>query len=69
DYFRIWTRRLISLELIRDAWKVHFPYFPYEKYSQKIEIIYNEAMKHEVSRKDLEKYVLDKLVHSISSNK
>ncbi len=69
DYFRVWTRRLISLELIRAAWRVHFPYFPYEKYSQKIEIIYNEAIKLEIPRKDLEKYVLDRLVHGISSDK
>ena len=32
--------------------------------------VYHKVIKeHEVSRKDLEKYVLDKLVHSISSNK
>ena len=69
DYFRVWTRRLISLELIRAAWRVHFPYFPYEKYSQKIEIIYNEAIKLEIPRKDIEKYVLDRLVHGVSSDK
>ncbi len=64
DAFRIWARKMKSKELIEIAWKNHFPYFPYEKYSRKIEEIYNEAMKDEVSRKDLEKYVLDKLVAS-----
>lgn len=67
DYFKVRARKSISKELIKKAWKMHFPYFPYDKYSQKIEIIYNEAMKNEISRKELEKYVLDKLVSTISS--
>ncbi|CAM2734226.1 membrane protein [Campylobacter hyointestinalis] len=67
DYFKIWARKSMSKELIMRAWKVHFPYFPYDKYSQKIEIIYNEAIKKEIPKKDLEKYVLDQLVLSVSS--
>ena len=35
----------------------------------KADIYLKITKEHEVSRKDLEKYVLDKLVHSISSNK
>ncbi|ANE35614.1 putative membrane protein [Campylobacter iguaniorum] len=69
DFFKIWARKSISKELIEKAWKVHFPYFPYEKYSSKIEIIYNEAIKKEIPKKDLEKYVLDQLVLSVSSEK
>lgn len=67
DVFKIWARKEISKNCLQNAWKTHFPYFPYEKYSQKIEAIYNEAMKNEVTRRDLEKYVLDKLVSSISN--
>lgn len=62
DMFKIWTRKAISKKLIKEAWAVHFPYFPYEKYSTKVEMIYNEAVKNEITRKDLEKYVLEKLV-------
>lgn len=62
NFFRAWIRDAITKQLIKKAWQVHFPYFPYEKYSEKIEIIYNEAMKKEVQKKDLEKYVLDNLI-------
>jgi len=60
--FKIWARREKSGELIRRAWSVHFPYFSYEKYSTKVEMIYNEAVKNEIPRKDLEQYVLERLV-------
>ena len=62
DMFKIWARKAISKELIKKAWVVHFPYFPYEKYSTRVEMIYNEAIKNEIPRKDLEKYVLERLV-------
>lgn len=62
DMFKIWARKAISKELIKKAWAIHFPYFPYEKYSTRVEMIYNEATKNEIPRKDLEKYVLERLV-------
>lgn len=62
DAFRMWARRQMSLAQIKAAWAVHFPFFAYEKYSKKVEEIYNEAQKDEVSKKDLEKYVLERLV-------
>ena len=62
DIFKIWARRCVSKRLIKEAWSVHFPYFSYEKYSAKVEMIYNEAMKNEISRKNLEQYVLERLV-------
>lgn len=66
DIFKVWARKKISKKLIMETWKVHFPYFSYDKYSQKIEVIYNESIKKEISRRDLEKYVLDQLVLSAS---
>ena len=62
DMFKIWARREKSGELIRRAWSVHFPYFSYEKYSTRVEEIYNEAIKTDVSKKDLEQYVLERLI-------
>lgn len=61
NFFNVWIRKAITKKLIKRAWKIHFPYFPYEKYSEKVEIIYQKAKKEEVLRKDLEKYVLDNL--------
>ena len=62
NFFRAYMRDKITKKLIQKAWTLHFPYFPYEKYSEKVEIIYNEAIKKEIHRKDLEKYVLDRLI-------
>ncbi len=62
DFFKSWTRDAITLKLIKKAWLIHFPYFAYEKYSQKVEEIYNESLKSEVQKKDLQLYVMDKLI-------
>ncbi|MGP1484536.1 MAG: hypothetical protein ACTTJC_00290 [Campylobacter sp.] len=68
DMFKIWARKSISKKLIKEAWIVHFPYFSYEKYSSKVEMIYNQAMKNEISRKNLEQYVLEHLIAQNESN-
>ncbi|HIP29760.1 MAG TPA: hypothetical protein EYG93_11005 [Sulfurospirillum arcachonense] len=60
--FRSWIRDAITLKLIKKAWLVHFPYFAYDKYSKKVEDIYNNSLKSEIQKKDLQLYVMDKLV-------
>lgn len=62
DVFKAYARKKLTKKLIKDAWIVHFPYFPYEKYSVKVEEIYDEAVKKDIPKRDLEQYVLDKLV-------
>ena len=62
DMFKVWARREISHNLIKKAWSVHFPYFGYEKYSSKVEEIYNTAIKNDISKKDLEQYIYEKLI-------
>jgi len=62
DFFKSWIRDAITLKLIKKAWLVHFPFFTYDKYSKKVEDIYNESLKSEVSKKDLQLYVMDKLL-------
>jgi len=61
NFFKAWIRNAITLKLIKKAWLIHFPYFAYDKYSKKVENIYNESLKNEVSKKDLQLYVIDKL--------
>lgn len=62
DVFKLWARKAISARLIKKAWEIHFAFFEYEKYKKQVADIYNEALKQEISRKDLEKFVLEKLV-------
>ncbi|MCI6988575.1 MAG: hypothetical protein MR902_03270 [Campylobacter sp.] len=64
DVFKAWARKELTRRLIKEAWAVHFPYFPYEKYSKKVEIIYNEALKFDIPKAKLEQYVLDKIVEN-----
>lgn len=62
NFFRIWLKDKMAQKVIRLAWILHFPYFPYDEYRYKVETFFESAMREEISRKDLEKYILDKLV-------
>lgn len=62
NFFRSKMRDIISYRQIKKSWQLRFPYFPYHEYNKKIEEIYLQALKNEVSKKDLEKYILDNLV-------
>ena len=62
NFFNSKMRDIISYRQIKKSWQLRFPYFPYEDYNKKIENIYLQALKEEVSKKDLEKYILDNLV-------
>ncbi len=62
DAFGLWARKEVSKRQILAAWQLHFPYFSYDKYSKKVEEIFDEAKKSEIPKKDLEKYLLERLV-------
>ena len=61
NFFRAKMRDAITIELIKRSWKLRFPYFPYEEYSLKIEEIFEQSLRDEVSKRELEKYILDTL--------
>ena len=62
NFFIAKTRDEISYRQIKRSWKLRFPYFSYEDYNHKVEEIYQRAIKEEISKRDLEKYILDNLV-------
>jgi hypothetical protein len=62
NFFQAWIRDIITYKQIKKGWAVHFPFFAYEKYNKKVEEIYNDAIKKEIPKKDLEQYVLDAIV-------
>ena len=62
NFFRSKMRDIITYRQIKKSWQLRFPYFSYDEYNKKIEDIYLQALKDEVSKKDLEKYILDNLV-------
>ena len=61
NFFRAKMRDAITIELIKRSWKIHFPFFSYDEYSEKIEEIFEKSLKEEVSKRELEKYILDNL--------
>lgn len=61
NFFKDKIVDMMTLELIKKSWKLHFPFFSYEDYSCKIDKIFEDSLKEEVSKRDLEKYILDKL--------
>lgn len=62
NFFRAKMRDEISYRQIKKSWQLRFPYFSYEEYNKKIEGIYLQSLKDEISKKDLERYILDNLV-------
>lgn len=61
NFFIASTRDAITKEIILKSWKLRFPYFSYEEYSNKIDEIFEQSIKDEISKRDLEKYILDNL--------
>ena len=61
NFFMDRMRDSVTKELIKRSWKLHFPFFTYEEYSLKIDKIFEQAMRDEISKRDLEKYILENL--------
>lgn len=62
NFFRAKLRDEITSRQIKKSWRLRFPYFSYDTYRFKVEAIYQVAIKEEISKKELEKYILDNLV-------
>lgn len=63
NFFKDKVVELMTKEVITRAWSLHFPYFAFEEYSKKFVKIFDQAMKEEVSKRDLQKYILDRLTN------
>jgi hypothetical protein len=61
NFFRDTLRDIMTKELIEKSWKLRFPYFSYEEYASKVNVIFEKAMKEEIPKRDLEKYILENL--------
>lgn len=60
--FKEWLEDEVARRRIREAWSIHFPLFTHKEYSKKVSEIYDEALLLDVQKKDLEQFVLDKLI-------
>lgn len=62
DIFRTKTRKMITRDLLQKAWALHFPHFAFEKYSKIVAQIYKDAVSKDISRGELEAFVLEQIV-------
>lgn len=60
--FKSWLIEQVSKKLIQSAWKNHFPHFDYFKNSQKVSNIYAQAIENGIQNKDLQRYIITKMV-------
>ncbi|MDY0051168.1 MAG: hypothetical protein RBR65_01395 [Aliarcobacter sp.] len=61
NFFRDSLRDIMTKNLIEKSWKLRFPYFSYEEYASKVDVIFKKGMKEEIPKRDLEKYILENL--------
>jgi len=54
----------VALRIIKKAWENHFPHFDYDLHAKEVAKIYAEALDKEVPHKNLQLYILDRLVES-----
>jgi len=59
--FKDWLDDCVSKKRIMKMWKLHFPLFSYEEYNEKINKIYQQALKKGILKQDLERYILEQL--------
>ncbi|NLO17860.1 MAG: hypothetical protein GX118_06690 [Arcobacter butzleri] len=62
--YKEWLIDEYAQKRIISAWKTHFPYFDYYEYRYKVSTIYEEALKLDIQKKELEKFVMDRLIES-----
>lgn len=60
--YKEWLHRMMTSQQIENAWSLHLPHFSYKEHREEVAHIYAEAVKKEIPRKELELFVLNKLV-------
>lgn len=59
-----WLINRVAQRIIKRAWENHFSYFDYEKYRYKVAELYAEAIDRDISKHQLERFIMDRLVES-----
>ena len=52
----------VALQIIKKGWENHFPHFDYELHAKEVAKIYSEAIEKEIPHKNMQLYILDRLV-------
>ena len=59
--FKDWLSDEVAVKRINLMWKLHFPLFSYEEYNKKVDGIYNKSIKNNISKAELQRYIMDEL--------
>ncbi len=59
--YKEWLFESIAKQIIREAWKLHFPHFEYKHYHDKVARIFQEALNKKVPKQEMQMYILDEL--------
>ncbi|BDY13350.1 hypothetical protein [Hydrogenimonas cancrithermarum] len=59
--FKQWAAEKMAEKMIRQAWKIHFPYYDYETYHAKVAKFYDDAVERGVTGANLEMYIMNAL--------
>jgi hypothetical protein len=62
--FSEWLQERITDNLIRKAWKIHYPHFKYEQHAKEVASIFAKAHEEDVHHKDMRLYIYNNLVQS-----
>ena len=54
----------VALKIIKNAWENHFPHFDYDLHAKEVAKIYSEALDKEIPHKNMQLYILDRLVET-----
>lgn len=52
----------VAHKILRHGWENHFPHFDYDLHAKEVAKIYSEALDKEIPHKELQLYILEKLV-------
>ncbi|WP_300361515.1 hypothetical protein [Hydrogenimonas sp.] len=59
--FKQWATEKMAEKMIKEAWKIHFPYYDYENYHTKVAKFYDDAVERNVTGANLEMYIMNAL--------
>ena len=54
--------------ILRRGWENHFPHFNYDLHAGEVATIYSEALEKEIPHKELQLYILERLVQEKSKS-
>ncbi|MMZ71013.1 hypothetical protein D1872_342250 [compost metagenome] len=60
--FKATLIELVSKRLVQKAWRNHFPHFAYEDYHSKVAKLYAEALEQDIPKKELQLFIINKMV-------